>query len=228
MYRIEGGNDRLATALAAPLGDRLHLNTDVVALSHRGKVVRVSVKSNRALVADHLRLRRPRAAGDAAAAHADYAGAAGAAARGDRPAQVRPRHQDAAAVLEALLARGRTSARVRLAAAVRRGLGRQRRTARPRRHPDAARRRRRQRRDAGDRRQARRTRSGRRARLARVEGQPSCWPRGRSSGSRIRTRAAATPTSIPASIRRCAPGCRGRRAGCSSPASTPASSGRAT
>jgi monoamine oxidase len=49
MYRIEGGNDRLATALAAPLGDRLHLNTDVVALSHRGKVVRVSVKSNRSL-----------------------------------------------------------------------------------------------------------------------------------------------------------------------------------
>jgi monoamine oxidase len=49
MYRIEGGNDRLATALAEPLGHRLHLNTDVVALSHRGKVVRVSVKNNRAL-----------------------------------------------------------------------------------------------------------------------------------------------------------------------------------
>ncbi len=49
MYRIEGGNDRLTAALAEPLGDRLHLNTDVVALSHRGKVVRVSVKNNRAL-----------------------------------------------------------------------------------------------------------------------------------------------------------------------------------
>ena len=49
MYRIEGGNDRLASALAEPLGERLHLNTDVVALSHRGKVVRVSVKNNRAL-----------------------------------------------------------------------------------------------------------------------------------------------------------------------------------
>src|SRR5439155_24691847 len=49
VYRIEGGNDRLATALAAPLGDRLHLNTDVVALSHRGKTVRVSVKNGRAL-----------------------------------------------------------------------------------------------------------------------------------------------------------------------------------
>jgi monoamine oxidase len=49
MYRIEGGNDRLAAALAAPLGERLHLNTDVVALSHRGRTVRVSVKNGRAL-----------------------------------------------------------------------------------------------------------------------------------------------------------------------------------
>jgi monoamine oxidase len=49
MYRVEGGNDRLTAALAEPLGERLHLNTDVVALSHRGKVVRVSVKNNRAL-----------------------------------------------------------------------------------------------------------------------------------------------------------------------------------
>jgi monoamine oxidase len=49
MYRIEGGNDRLATALAAPLGDRLHLNAEVVALSHRGSTVRVSVKNGRAL-----------------------------------------------------------------------------------------------------------------------------------------------------------------------------------
>jgi monoamine oxidase len=36
MYRIAGGNDRLISALAQPLGDRLHLNTDLVALSHRG------------------------------------------------------------------------------------------------------------------------------------------------------------------------------------------------
>jgi monoamine oxidase len=49
LYRIDGGTDRLALALAQPLGERLHLNTDVVALSHRGKVVRVSVKNNRAL-----------------------------------------------------------------------------------------------------------------------------------------------------------------------------------
>jgi len=49
MYRIEGGNDRMASALAATLGDRLHLNTDVVAVSHRGKNVRVSIKNGRAL-----------------------------------------------------------------------------------------------------------------------------------------------------------------------------------
>jgi monoamine oxidase len=45
MYRIEGGNDTLATALAAPLGARLHLNTEVVAITHRGSTVRVAVKS---------------------------------------------------------------------------------------------------------------------------------------------------------------------------------------
>jgi monoamine oxidase len=49
MYRIEGGNDRLATMLSAPLGDRLHLGAEVVALSHRGSTVRVSVKNGRAL-----------------------------------------------------------------------------------------------------------------------------------------------------------------------------------
>jgi len=49
MYRIEGGNDRLSTALAAPLGNRLRLNAEVVALSHRGSTVRVSVKNGRAL-----------------------------------------------------------------------------------------------------------------------------------------------------------------------------------
>jgi monoamine oxidase len=48
MYRIDGGNDRLAAALAALLGDRLHLDTDVVALSHRGRGVRATVKNRRA------------------------------------------------------------------------------------------------------------------------------------------------------------------------------------
>ena len=48
MYRIDGGNDALATALAKPLGTRVHLNTEVVAVSQRGRVVRVAVKSRRA------------------------------------------------------------------------------------------------------------------------------------------------------------------------------------
>jgi len=47
MYRVEGGNDALAAALAKPLGPRLHLNTEVVAISQRGRVVRVAVKSRR-------------------------------------------------------------------------------------------------------------------------------------------------------------------------------------
>jgi len=45
MYRIEGGNDRLPLALAKPIGDRLRLNTDVVAVSQRGQAVRVSLKT---------------------------------------------------------------------------------------------------------------------------------------------------------------------------------------
>lgn len=47
LYRIDGGNDRLAAALAAPLGDRLKLNTELVAVSHRGRGVRASVKNGR-------------------------------------------------------------------------------------------------------------------------------------------------------------------------------------
>jgi monoamine oxidase len=49
MYRIEGGNDRLAEGLAQPLGDRLRLNTEVIAVSQRGRGVRVSVKTGRRL-----------------------------------------------------------------------------------------------------------------------------------------------------------------------------------
>ena len=46
-YRISGGNDRLATALAAPLGDRVRLGTELVAVSHRGRRVRASIKQGR-------------------------------------------------------------------------------------------------------------------------------------------------------------------------------------
>jgi len=44
MYRIEGGNDRLATELAARLGDRVRLKTELVAVSHRGGTVRATIK----------------------------------------------------------------------------------------------------------------------------------------------------------------------------------------
>jgi monoamine oxidase len=48
-YRIEGGNDRLPEALAKSLGDRVQLSSELVAVSHRGKGVRVGVKRQRQL-----------------------------------------------------------------------------------------------------------------------------------------------------------------------------------
>jgi monoamine oxidase len=62
LYRIEGGNDRLAASLAAALGERVKLNTEVTAISHRGREVRVSVKAGRAtsqITADYLVLALP-------------------------------------------------------------------------------------------------------------------------------------------------------------------------
>jgi monoamine oxidase len=47
MYRIEGGNDRLASVLATELGSRFHPGTELVAVSHRGRGVRASVKHGR-------------------------------------------------------------------------------------------------------------------------------------------------------------------------------------
>jgi monoamine oxidase len=64
MYRIEGGNDRLAAALAAPLGESLRLNTELVAVSHRGRSVRASVRNGRAvstITADYLLVTLPAA-----------------------------------------------------------------------------------------------------------------------------------------------------------------------
>ena len=49
VYRVLGGNDRIATALAMRLGDRLQLSTELVAVSHRGRGVRASVKHGRQL-----------------------------------------------------------------------------------------------------------------------------------------------------------------------------------
>jgi monoamine oxidase len=64
MYRIDGGNDRLATALAAPLDDRLHLGTELVAVSHRGRGVRSSIRTGRTvstITTDYLLLTLPAA-----------------------------------------------------------------------------------------------------------------------------------------------------------------------
>ena len=47
LYRIVGGNDRLAAAIAAKLGDRVRLRTEVVAVSQRGPTVRVTLKDAR-------------------------------------------------------------------------------------------------------------------------------------------------------------------------------------
>ncbi len=47
MYRIKGGNDRLAAALSAGLGPAVRLGTEVVAVSQRGRAVRVSLKNGR-------------------------------------------------------------------------------------------------------------------------------------------------------------------------------------
>lgn len=46
-YRVVGGNDRVATTLAASLGDRLRLGAELVAISHRGPRVRASVRHKR-------------------------------------------------------------------------------------------------------------------------------------------------------------------------------------
>lgn len=62
MYRIEGGNDRLPAALASSLGDRIHLGTELVALSQRGRRVRVSLKRARQpgqLTVDYVVLTMP-------------------------------------------------------------------------------------------------------------------------------------------------------------------------
>ncbi len=47
MYRIAGGNERLPRALAERLGTRVHLNSELVAVSQRGREVRASVRHNR-------------------------------------------------------------------------------------------------------------------------------------------------------------------------------------
>lgn len=47
LFRVEGGNDRVALALAAPLGERLHLQTELLAISQRGGTIRASLRNGR-------------------------------------------------------------------------------------------------------------------------------------------------------------------------------------
>jgi len=57
MYRIDGGNDRLTTALADGLGSRIRLQSELVAIAHRGSIVRASIRhrgSVAQLSADYL------------------------------------------------------------------------------------------------------------------------------------------------------------------------------
>ena len=228
MYRIDGGNDRLAHALAAQLGDAPAPQHGIVAVSHRGAARARDVKNGRAqsqITCDYAVLALP-------ATLLRRIPITPALPAQQHDAIARLKYGRATKTLLQFSQRfwraAGAAARVRLAAAVRRGVGRQRRAARTRRHPRAARRRRRQRRDAGDRREARAARPGRRARLARIAARRARRVAPDRLGARSATRAAATRSSIPASIRRSARGSRGRAAVCSSPASTPASSGRAT
>jgi monoamine oxidase len=57
MYRITGGNDRLPEALAARLGSRIQLGTELVAVSVRGKSVHATLKRGRStapMTSDYL------------------------------------------------------------------------------------------------------------------------------------------------------------------------------
>ena len=62
MFRIAGGNDRLPAALAAKLGGRIQLGTELVAVSVRGKSVHSMLKRGRTsapLTSDYLVLALP-------------------------------------------------------------------------------------------------------------------------------------------------------------------------
>ncbi|MFN7913843.1 MAG: NAD(P)/FAD-dependent oxidoreductase [Vicinamibacterales bacterium] len=62
MFRIAGGNDRLPAMLGAALADRLHLSTELLAISQRGGTIRASLRNGRAraqLQADYAVLALP-------------------------------------------------------------------------------------------------------------------------------------------------------------------------
>ena len=62
LYRIVGGNDLIASSIATSLGDRVRMETEVVAVSHRGNTVRVSARDRAGvaqLTCDYLLLALP-------------------------------------------------------------------------------------------------------------------------------------------------------------------------
>ena len=189
MYRIEGGNDRLATALAAAARpSRSPEHRIGRRFAPRQRCARHAEARPHSL-ADFLRLSRPRAAGDHTATRANHTRPAGATARRNRTVEVRTRHEDAHPVFRPVLAGPRTTEGVRFRAPVRRRLGRQRGAARPRRHSDPAGRGECERRVAGDHRARRRAGVRGRTRLARIEASgaarfPSDRLGARSAGAR--------------------------------------------
>jgi monoamine oxidase len=61
-FRVSGGNDRIVTALAKPLGDRLKLDTELAAVSYRGGGVRASIRRGKQVAqvrADYLLFAMP-------------------------------------------------------------------------------------------------------------------------------------------------------------------------
>lgn len=53
-FRIEGGNDRLPTAMARLLGDRIHLDQPVTAIDRTGDRVKVTTRGGREWIADDV------------------------------------------------------------------------------------------------------------------------------------------------------------------------------
>ena len=227
-FRIKGGNDRLATGIVARLrGARApqHGRPQVVQHDNRVTVtIEALGKPHTEITADYFVCALP-----------------ASTARGVifEPALPEPQH-DAIAHLRYGCAtrlllqfdtrfwrkRGRPSA-FGTDLDDRRDLGRQRAAEGPAGDPELPRRRARVARPAGHRARGRRARRDRADRLARRAVAPARVADDRV-GPRSAGRAAATRISIPASTRCGAPGSRARPAGSSSPASTRASSTRAT
>lgn len=62
LYRIKGGNDSLAKTLAAPLGDRLRLGTELVAITQKGTSIRATLRTPRStdsITCDYIVLALP-------------------------------------------------------------------------------------------------------------------------------------------------------------------------